>query len=240
MSKATFLTAKWEHLLIMNFEIDPAYLAAYVPHGVVLDLWEGKCIVSLVGFHFSNVKCFNIPVPFYSDFDEVNLRFYVKEPNPDGSFKRGVVFIKELVPDQPIAKLANTLFHEHYEAVPLYNHNEEFSSSIEVSYSWEKNGRSHTMQAKTDGSYSDLEMNSEEEFTLEHYWGYTRVSECKTYRYEVKHPKWKVSTIKQYGLDWNPRLAYGEEWKFLRNIKPTKVMLAKGSDVSVYRKQRIC
>ena len=36
------------------------------------------CYVSLVGFMFKNTRLLNIPIPFHTDFEEVNLRFYVK------------------------------------------------------------------------------------------------------------------------------------------------------------------
>jgi uncharacterized protein YqjF (DUF2071 family) len=74
----SFLNAEWRKLAIANYVIDPATLANYLPAGTELDLWEGKYYVSLVGFMFKNTKLLGIKIPFHVNFEEVNLRFYVK------------------------------------------------------------------------------------------------------------------------------------------------------------------
>ncbi|MFB0909103.1 MAG: DUF2071 domain-containing protein, partial [Spirosomataceae bacterium] len=52
----SFLKAEWRKLAIANYVIDPEILKKYVPVGTELDLWEGKCYVSLIGFMFLEVK----------------------------------------------------------------------------------------------------------------------------------------------------------------------------------------
>ncbi|WP_317233059.1 MULTISPECIES: DUF2071 domain-containing protein [Pontibacter] len=74
----SFLKAEWRKLAIANYEVDSSLLAAYLPYGTELDLWNGKCYVSLVGFMFINTKLLNFKIPFHINFEEVNLRFYVK------------------------------------------------------------------------------------------------------------------------------------------------------------------
>ena len=49
-----FLTAKWQDLIMANYEVDPALLESRLPSGTSLDLHEDKCFVSLVGFMFLN------------------------------------------------------------------------------------------------------------------------------------------------------------------------------------------
>ena len=93
----SFLKAEWRKLAIANYEVDKSILEGYVPAGTEIDLWEGKCFVSLVGFMFLNTKLLGVRVPFHINFEEVNLRFYVKRQE-NGIWKRGVVFIKEIVP----------------------------------------------------------------------------------------------------------------------------------------------
>ena len=51
----------------------------YLPNGVELDFWDGKCLISVVGFMFLNTQLLGISVPFHRNFEEVNLRFYVKK-----------------------------------------------------------------------------------------------------------------------------------------------------------------
>ena len=102
----TFLTARWENLIMANYEVNPDVLLPYLPKGVELDFFDGKTYVSLVGFMFKKTKIFHIPIPFLGTFEEVNLRFYVKRTEGD-TIKRGVVFINETVPSQLVAWLAN-------------------------------------------------------------------------------------------------------------------------------------
>src|SRR5215212_10575713 len=115
-----FLTAEWRDLIMANYEVDPALLADRIPHGTGLDLHEGRCFVSLVGFMFLNTRVLGMPIPFHANFEEVNLRFYVKREMP-AEVRRGVCFVKELVPRQAIAFIARSLFGEPYEAAIMRN-----------------------------------------------------------------------------------------------------------------------
>ena len=112
-----FLKANWEQIIMANYEIDPEVLKPFLPKGVEIDLFNNKCYISLVGFMFKNTKIFNIPIPFFGNFEEINLRFYVvkKEKN---KIKRGVVFINETIPYPIVAWVANKLYKEHYTVVP--------------------------------------------------------------------------------------------------------------------------
>ena len=92
----TFLSAEWRNLLMANYEIDPAVLKKYLPCHTELDEFNGVHYVSLVGFLFTNTRLKGIAFPFHSTFEEVNLRFYVRYKE-DNQWKRGVVFIKEIV-----------------------------------------------------------------------------------------------------------------------------------------------
>src|ERR1700727_1338868 len=99
---SSFLTAEWRSLAMLNYEIDPAALQPFVPMGTELAHWQGKTFVAMGGFLLLNARMRGFAVPFHSKFEEVNLRFYVKRFTPEG-WRRGVVFIKELVPRRAIA-----------------------------------------------------------------------------------------------------------------------------------------
>src|SRR5215203_1979270 len=135
-----FLTAEWRDLIMANYEVDPELLADLVPRGTELDLFEGKCFVSLVGFMFLNTRVLGIPIPFHVNFEEVNLRFYIKRETND-EIRRAVCFIKEIVPRQAIATLARVLYGEPYEYWQMGNHR----SSDVVAYDWTKNGITNRM-----------------------------------------------------------------------------------------------
>ncbi|MBC7749515.1 MAG: DUF2071 domain-containing protein, partial [Methylotenera sp.] len=115
--KETFLSARWENLIMANYEVNPDILTSYLPKGVEVDFYNNKSYVSLVGFMFKQTNLFNIPIPFLGTFEEINLRFYVKRVEGN-TIKRGVVFINETVPYKLVAWLANKLYKEHYIAIP--------------------------------------------------------------------------------------------------------------------------
>ena len=130
-----FLKANWENIIMANYEIEPELLIPFLPNGVSLDLYDGKAYVSLVGFMFKNTKLFNVPIPFFGSFEEINLRFYVvrKEGN---ELKRGVVFINETIPYQLVAWIANKLYKEHYTVVPTKHQLNSTSESHQIKFEW--------------------------------------------------------------------------------------------------------
>ncbi len=113
-----FLTAEWRHLVMLNFEIDPRILDKRIPTGVELDLWNGQAYVSIVGFRFLNTKLLGIPIPFHRNFTEVNLRFYVRRQTGN-EWRRGVVFIKEIVPLPTVTLVARQIYNENYITLPM-------------------------------------------------------------------------------------------------------------------------
>ena len=110
----SFLKAEWRKLVLINYAVDPALLKKYLPYKTELDFWNNTCYVSLVGFLFVNTKMLGLKIPFHVNFEEVNLRFYVKHLDK-GEWKRGVIFLKEIVPKAAITIVANTLYGEHYQ-----------------------------------------------------------------------------------------------------------------------------
>jgi uncharacterized protein len=187
----SFLKAEWKKLTIANYSIDQELLTPYLPFGTELDLWEDNCFVSLVGFMFKNTRLLGIKIPYHVDFEEVNLRFYVKRLEK-GEWKRGVVFIKEIVPKRALTFVANTIYNENYETMPMGHIWSENENHRLVEYHWEKSGvrNSFSIQASLEGF--NIEPDSITEFITEHYWGYAKVNALKTNEYEVTHPKWNA------------------------------------------------
>lgn len=227
-----FLTAEWRRLLLMNYEVPPSLLQPYLPNGVEPDFWNGKLYVSLVGFMFLNTKVKGIPVPFHQDFEEVNLRFYVKRIMPDGTVRRGVTFIKELVPKFAISLVARMVYNEPYETVSMDHSWKDESGMIRVEYSWEKEGK-HSMSATAENKRIPMAAGSDAEFITEHYWGYTRQDENRTSEYPVEHPRWEIYPVKSFEVNVDFGKVYGNAFAFLTNQKPETVMLAEGSEVVV-------
>lgn len=238
MDKANvFLTAEWRKLALANYAIDKDVLLKYLPPFTELDDWNGKYYVSLVGFMFLNTKLLGVKIPFHSSFEEVNLRFYVKY-NDNGTWKRGAVFIKEIVPKPAITLVANTVYKEKYQTCRMKNKWELNEDQFTITYSW-KTGAWNTFSVISEVKSQAIAVNSDEEFITEHYWGYTKIGNKETSEYGVEHPRWEVYPIKSYQIDLDFEQNYGKDFSFLNHKSPESVMLAEGSPIRVMKGRKI-
>ncbi|MFD1601504.1 YqjF family protein [Flavobacterium artemisiae] len=234
----SFLKAEWKNLALFNYEVDQKVLEKYLPAGTEIDIWNNKCYVSLVGFIFKNTKVLGVKIPFHINFEEVNLRFYVKRFE-NGEWKRGVVFIKEIVPKKAITFIANTLYQEHYETQKMRHQIIQNENTNTFTYQW-KNGKNwNSIEIETKKVLNEIEVDSEAEFITEHYFGYTKISSETTFEYEVTHPRWEQLEVVNHNVTIDFRETYGNDFAFLQNIKPTSVLLAKGSEIGVKNKRKL-
>ncbi len=247
----TFLTAEWRKLIMAQYEVDPAILAQRLPRGVELDLYHGRCFVSLVGFLFDRVRIAGVPVPWHTKFEEINLRYYVRRPMADGSFRRGVIFVQELVPRPAIAWTARALYGEAYvtastghwwstegpEARAVRHH----EKPLEVRYDWRgrrtaKNGYRGAKQhiaVQAGSRRQPQEAGSLDEFITEHYWGYTPTRSGGTAQYAVEHSRWEVYPVERYSIACDFGVQYGQEFQNLNGREPNHVLLAEGAPVAI-------
>jgi uncharacterized protein YqjF (DUF2071 family) len=231
MTTSKFLTAEWRHLAMLNFEVDPKVLRPFVPAGTELDDWQGKTFISVVGFMFLNTRVFGIPIPFHRNFEEVNLRFYVRRKASDG-WRRGVVFVKEIVPRAAIALTARIVYGENYVAVPMKHHIE----GATVSYSWRFRGRENRIELTVQSDAGETPEGSDAEFITEHYWGYARRRRGgHTMEYRVEHPRWRTARATAARLDCDVAGLYGSQFVESLQGQPASAFLADGSDVAVFR-----
>lgn len=226
-----FLTAEWRSLLMVNFVIDPAVLQPLVPHGTELDLWQGRAYVSVVGFRFLNTKVRGLPIPFHRNFDEVNLRFYVRRRQAF-AWRKGVAFVKEIVPRRAIAFVARRIYNENYVRYPMRS-----SGTIpgQVRYEWCRNGTWEGLSATALGEPFVPSPESEETFISEHYWGYAVQRDGSTLEYGVEHPPWRVWRCDDAQLSCDPAALYGEQFAPYLTAAPASAFLAEGSQVIVRR-----
>lgn len=232
---SVFLTAEWRKLVFFNYQISPTVLAPYVPKGTELDTFQGKHYISLVGFLFKDVKLKGVKVPFHHTFEEINLRFYVKRAMPDGTWRRGTVFIKEVVPKAAISFVANTIYGEHYQTRNMrYVWDKE-----KISYALKDGGKWHEMVVNYNPDLKDMEGGSMDEFITEHYFGYTLVNDKITNEYEVTHPRWQKYNVNNYAHTFDFEKLYGKPFSILSQQKPDTVILAEGSAISVLGRTRL-
>jgi len=235
--RRAFLTAEWRYLAMLNYDVDPAVLHALVPRHTELDLFEGRAIASVVGFRFLRTRLLGVPIPLHRNFEEVNLRFYVRHKTPDGEVRRGVVFVRELVPRLAIALTARLAYNEPYLAVRMRSSApaKPVEAPGRVSYSWKAGPRWQQLAATAVGDATLPSPIAEEAFITEHYWGYTRQRDGGTVEYEVSHPRWRVWRAVEPLLDADVPRLYGSSFARALAQPPASAFIAEGSAVTVYR-----
>jgi hypothetical protein len=233
-----FLTAEWRDLVMLNYEVDPAALRPLVPAGTELDTWEGTLYASMVGFLFLDTRVLGIPIPFHRDFEEVNLRFYVRRRGPEG-WRRGVVFVKEIVPRWAIATVARVVYNEQYEALPMRHRIAGAGADRSVEYGWKHRGRWCRIAATTHGEPAALTPGSEAEFITEHYWGYAGQRGGGTVEYRVEHPSWRVWPAAAHALEVDAGALYGPAFAEALAAPPRSAFVAEGSPIVVRRGVRV-
>jgi uncharacterized protein YqjF (DUF2071 family) len=240
MASKIFLSARWEYLAMFNYEVDTRVLKEHLPPYTEIDLYDSKAIVSVVGFLFNNTKVLGIKWPGFVNFEEVNLRYYVK--HFDGKkWVRGVGFISEIVPKFLVAGMANLFYNEHYSTAEM-SHSIIFENDVlQATYTWKKKGQQrNSMWVKADTELVDIRAGSEEEFIFEHYYGYNKLNKATSIEYSLAHPRWQVYPVNDYKLNCDVGDLYGASFvPFIENVKPVSVFLAKGSDVNVIMPRRI-
>lgn len=238
-----FLTAAWRYLAMLNYEVPAALLHPLVPAGTELDTWNGSTLASIVGFRFLDTRVLGFAIPGYRDFDEVNLRFYVRRRDETGAWRRAVVFVRELVPRRVVALIARRVYNEPYDAVPMHHELDlggaEHGVAGYAAYSWRVAARWHRLEVRTREVPRIPDPSSEAAFIAEHYWGYTAQPDggCKEYR--VSHPAWRVWDAIGARLDCDARSVYGAGFGECLSARPRSAFLAEGSEVVVYRGRRV-
>lgn len=233
-----FLTTEWRHLAMLNYEIDPTVLEPYLPHGTELDTWNGKHYISVVGLMFKNTRLYGIPVPFHRDFEEINLRFYVRRETA-GEVRRGVVFVKEIVPKPAITMVARAFYNENYMTLPTTHRVTKNGPVLSVAYQWQQPEFTHSLDVQANGVPALIQDGTEEEFIAEHYWGYAMQRDGGTLEYEVEHPRWRVWRITEALLNCDVERLYGSRFATYIGEAPASTLLAEGSPVVVRKGLRI-
>jgi uncharacterized protein YqjF (DUF2071 family) len=222
---------------MLNYDLDPALVRPLVPAGLDLDSWRGRAFVSLVGFQFLDTRVRGRVYPGHRDFDEVNLRFYVRRRVAGGRWRRGVTFVKEIVPRWAIAAVARLRYGEPYVRLPM-RHEIVLADGLPgepacVRYAWRHHRRWHGLELEVGGPPASYAPGSEEEFIAEHYWGYAQ-RRGRTTEYRVEHPPWRIWPAARAAFHGDARALYGPELGGVLSAAPASAFLAEGSPVTVY------
>jgi uncharacterized protein YqjF (DUF2071 family) len=232
-----FLTANWRYLAMLNYVVDPRLLAPLVPPGTEIDFENGETFLSVVGFLFLDTRLLGVPIPLHRDFEEVNLRFYVRRKSAD-TWRRGVVFVREIVPKRAIATIARTFYGEPYLAVAMKHEIEHVDLRVKVAYSWRRGSKWESLEMSASGEAQSIPAGSHAEFITEHYWGYTCFrGGCSEYR--VEHPRWKIWNAESFELRADVSSLYGEQFVETLNAPPRSAFIAEGSPIQVLLREQL-
>ena len=236
-----FLTAEWRYLAMLNYAVAPKLLAPLVPRGTELDDFEGKNYVSLVAFRFERTRLRGLWIPFHSDFDEVNLRFYVLR-TVAGEVRRGVVFVREIVPRWAVAKAAQVCFGEKYIALPMRHKVIEPTSEggrVQVEYGWRSGQKWNAIRGECSGRPALPPVEGRESFFVEHYWGYAADGKGGTLEYRVEHDRWRLWPVAQASFEGDVSGLFGADLARCVARAPDSALVAEGSTVTVHRGTKI-
>jgi len=234
-----FLSAEWRDLVMLNYEIDPLLLRQYVPRGTIVDSFMGKTYVSLVGFRFCRTRLFGaVAVPFHSDFEEVNLRFYVRR-REGAEDRRGVVFIAEIVPRQAVATIARLVYGENYRCLPMTHRCNSEGESRSLEYRWRVDGVWCHLSAQFSSAPALPSEGSLEQFITEHYWGYSTQRGGGSLEYRVEHVPWKVWPSAVANFQGDASSLYGQALAGILRRPPDSAFIADGSPVVVFKGRKV-
>jgi uncharacterized protein len=232
-----FLTANWRYLAMLNFVVDPKIVMSLVPPGTEIDFENDETFLSVVGFLFLDTRLLGLPIPLHRDFEEVNLRFYVRKKSAD-TWRRGVVFVRELVPKRAIALVARTFYGENYLALPMKHQIDHVDPNLSVEYSWRRGRKWESIRMSASGEAQTIPAGSHAEFITEHYWGYTCFrGACSEYR--VEHPRWKVWNADKFEFNADVAMLYGPQFVEPLSAAPRSAFIADGSAIQVLLREQL-
>ena len=227
------MAADFQYLVFLNYHVDRNLLSSRIPEGVQLQLFNGKAYISIVAFLFKNLQVAGIPAPFHQQFEQVNLRFYVKQGTAAAE-KRGVVFIREIVPKTLLANTAQVLFHEKYVSVPMSHRYQIDESPLnEVEYSWQTERKDCSVRAVFEKNWSYPEQNSAEHFFTDRAFSFTRMKDGTTREMIVEHPLWRTAPVKEAKTEYDIPEVFGTEFVPYLTLQPASAFIAEGSSVSL-------
>lgn len=238
-----FLSAEWRSLAMLNYRVPPSLLAPHVPRGTELDLFDGAAYVSVVGFLFRRTKLFGIRIPGHRNFEEINLRFYVRR-EVGGEVRHGVTFLRELVPKPAVTIVARLAYNEPYRTLRMqsvFGLTGPARLPLSVTYGWKthRNAEWSRLALEPRGDVLPAATGSEAAFITQHFWGYTRTRSGCTIEYEVQHPIWRVHSVARAALEGDTSRVFGDDFAAALATPPHSAMYCSGSRVTVHRPTKV-
>lgn len=209
---------EWNNVIFLHYQVDLTELKKFVPEELEIDLFEGKPWISVVAFTMEKIRPKNLPsFPPISDFDEINIRTYVKSNNKTGVYFLSIEGGKNF--SCKVAKRVSELpyrFSEMNRTDTKYqSKNTQFNDRLEIEFSIGE---------------EQIEKNELDKWLTERY-ALFQDADKSINEFEIHHPEWPINKIELQRLDIHyPRFAN------LILDKPSKIQYSKGVQVIAWGK----
>lgn len=227
-----FLTAAWTNLAVATYEADKNMLNEFLPCKTELNDWNGKYLLSIVGFMFSEPSILGIRTPFFLRFPEINLRFYVK-CKIKNEWRTGVVFIKEICPSLLIGVTAKLLYHENFISVPMQHQHNCAELGTFTRYSWKNKNRWNYLELKSAVNPVTVYNNTVESFICNQYNAFTKLDARKTLHFEINHRPWHIYPAINFSKEIDADIFRVKELSQVFDANPIATFLMDGSFTEV-------
>jgi uncharacterized protein YqjF (DUF2071 family) len=222
----SLVSVEWRKLCFVIYSVDPALLSAHLPHGVALDMLDGRAVMTLALWEAHYPTVFGVELPSHPLSTEIALRYLVRE-----GARRGTVTIREDSSSPFAALAARALFREPTRHSVTRSTIHEDTGALRCSYEVERGGRLHQVRVRAATTAKQAGRDSLEYLVSQRPYGYQRSSRGELLRYDLDHPNWDSYPILESQVDFDFAALYGNEWGFLSSSTPTAVVLVEGSTV---------
>ncbi len=211
---------EWNNAIFLHWQVELTELEKVVPKELEIDLFEGKPWVSVVAFTMEKIRPKNLPsFPPISDFDEINIRTYVKSNNKPGVYFLSIEGGKKL--SCIVAKGMSELpyrFSKIKRSQNLYkSSNSEFNDKLNIEFTIEK----------------ELKEKTELDKWLTERYALFQDTEKSINEFEIHHLEWPINEIKLKTVDFD----YPRFGKLIKN-EPNKIQYSKGVKVIAWGKNK--
>jgi len=212
---------EWNRAIFLHWEVEIEQLKSFVPDEIEIDLFKGKPWISLVAFTMEKIRPRFLP-PFspISNFDEINIRTYVKSKN-----KTGVYFLSIEGGKKISCKIARSLSQLPYRYSKIKRSENSFQS-INPKFNDQLSIQFNIVN-------QTIEKQEIDHWLTERYALY-QDSNQHINEFEIHHLEWPINKLDIVDLNVNyPR------FRNLIGSSPNKVQYSEGVKVLAWNKTRL-
>ena len=209
---------EWNNAVFLHWEVDYELLKTLVPKKLEIDLFKGKAWVSIVAFTMEKIRVKNLPqFPPISNFDEINIRTYVKYKE-----RYGVYFLNIEAGNLVSAKVSKFISNLPYKYSKMSRDNFSFYSSNKQKDEFKINYQIKENQYKKE----------EIDFWLTERYALFQEYKSTINEFEIHHIEWPIKEVEIKELNLNY-----PKFKDLINKNPDIQHYSKGVQVLAWNKK---